>query len=172
MTGRDIHILQPRELSEQLRHGSDGYLGNRRAVVTLSLLSMGCMGLISLYQLGIIKHIPEPTLPKLDADKVDASEEAYGHLQMGDAFIGMVSYSITAALAAAGGPGRAKSQPLIPLALAAKAGIDLLQACRLTYNQFAKQKAACFWCLLAATSTLATAILAAPEARIALERGR
>ncbi len=54
-----------------------------------------------------------------DADKVDASEEAYSHLQMGDAFIGLGSYAATMGLAAMGAKDRAKAQPWIPLALAA-----------------------------------------------------
>ena len=162
--------MKPEKLSDELRLDSDGHLGNRRAIVVLSLLSMGCMGLISLYQMGIIKHLPEPPLPKLDADKVDGSKEAYSHLQMGDAFIGMASYSITAALTAAGGKRRAHHQRWIPLAMAAKAGMDAVQAGRLTYEQFSKHQAACFWCLLATASTLGTALLVIPEAKAALTK--
>ncbi len=38
-------------------------------------------------------------------------------------------------LAAIGGKNRVKEQPWIPLALAAKAGADALQAAKLTYDQ-------------------------------------
>ena len=41
------------------------------------LAAAGSMGLIALYQMGIIRHLPEPPFPMLDADKVDASSEAY-----------------------------------------------------------------------------------------------
>lgn len=58
------------------------------------------MGLIAAYQMGLIRHIPEPPLPKLDADKVDASDEAYETLWTGDAFLGLTSYAVTATLAA------------------------------------------------------------------------
>ena len=86
----------PRQLSLELRYGRNEQLKKRRFVVALSLFSIGCMGLISLYQSGVIRHLPEPPLPGLDADRVDASDEAYGRLQVGDAFIGMGSYAITA----------------------------------------------------------------------------
>jgi hypothetical protein len=82
--------------------------------------------LIALYQSGVIRHIPEPPLPALDADRVDASAEAFERFEVGDAFLGFVSYGVT--------------------------------------------KAFCFWCLVAATATFATAPLAIPEARTALAR--
>jgi hypothetical protein len=64
-------------LSRELRLGSGRFLTQRRGIVGLSLLAAGSMGLITLYQMGIIRHLPEPPLPMLNADKVDASAEAY-----------------------------------------------------------------------------------------------
>lgn len=159
--------MNPRLLSRELRKGRGGYLGYRRRIALSSVFSLGCMALISLYQIGVIRHIPEPPVPGLDADKVDASGEAYRQLQVGDAFIGMASYAVTAGLAGMGGARRAERNPLLPLALAGKAGFDLLQAGRLTYSQFARQGAVCFWCLAAAAATLATALSAVPEAKAA-----
>ncbi|CAN5525797.1 hypothetical protein BH20VER1_BH20VER1_11140 [soil metagenome] len=162
--------MKPSELSNQLRRESGDFLEERRGIVIASLTAVGCMGLIALYQIGIIKHIPEPALPGLDADKVDASEEAYGHFQVGDAFIGLGSYAVTMGLAAMGSKDRAKTQPWIPLALAAKTTADAAQAAKLTYDQFAKHKAACLWCLMAAGATFVSAALAIPEARAAAGR--
>ncbi len=159
--------MNPTELSQQLRNASGDFLDQRRGIVIASLTAIGCMGLIALYQMGVIKHLPEPALPGLDADKVDASEEAYSHLQMGDAFIGLGSYAVTMGLAAMGSKERAKTQPWIPLALAAKTTADAAQAAKLTYDQFAKHKAACMWCLFAAAATFVSAALAIPEARVA-----
>lgn len=68
--------MNPSLLSHQLREETGGSLKQRRAIVGLSLVAAGSMGIIALYQMGILKHLPEPPLPKLDADKVDASEEA------------------------------------------------------------------------------------------------
>ena len=159
--------MRASELSRELRRDSGDFLEERRGIVCASLTAIGCMGLIALYQMGVIKHLPEPPLPGLDADKVDASDEAYSHLQMGDAFIGLGSYAATMGLAAMGGKNRVKEQPWIPLALAAKAGVDALQAAKLTYDQYAKHRAACFWCLVAAAATFVTAALVVPEARAA-----
>ncbi len=52
-------------------------------------------------------------MPLMDADKVDASDEAYSHLQMGYAIIGLGSYAVAAGLAAMGPKDRAQKQPWI-----------------------------------------------------------
>ncbi len=65
--------MRPEELSRQLREGSDGFLARRRKVAGLALAAAGSMGLVSLYQLGVIKHLPDPPLPGFDSDKVDAA---------------------------------------------------------------------------------------------------
>ena len=78
-------------LSRALRHASDPFLARRRAIAALSLTAIGAMGLISLYQLGLIRHLPEPPLPYFDADKVDAAPEADQYLAMPDGVLGLGS---------------------------------------------------------------------------------
>ena len=68
--------MRATDLSRELRRDSGDFLEERRGIVCASLTAIGCMGLIALYQMGVIKHLPEPPLPGLDADKVDASDEA------------------------------------------------------------------------------------------------
>jgi len=128
------------------------------------------MGLVTLYQVGILKHLPEPPLPRLDADRVDASAEAYALLELPDGVLGLGSYAATMALAAMGGQDRVTERPWLPLMLAVKVAFDLSQAGRLTLNQASKQRAFCIWCLLAAASTALTAPLVIPEAYAALRR--
>lgn len=158
------------QLSRQLRLGSGEFLPQRRGIVALSLIAVGSMGLISLYQMGIIKHLPEPPLPRLDADRVDASAEAYSRFSTPDAFLGIGNYAMTAGLAAMGGQHRAKEQPWIPLALTIKVAFDTWQAVRLFRDQLTRFHAFCSWCLLAAGTTLATVPLAVPETYAALRQ--
>jgi hypothetical protein len=136
--------------------------------VALSLTAIGCMGLIAAYQIGFLKRLPDLPLPLMDAEKVDASEEAYAKLQTPDAFIGRGSYATTMGLAAMGGKDRANEQPWIPLALAAKATVDAAQAAKLTCDHWAKHKAFCVWCLVAASATFATVPLVMGEAAAAV----
>ncbi len=164
--------MNPERLSHQLREGVHEYLQRRRAIVGLSLVSVASMGIITLYQVGLIEHLPEPPLPYLDADKVDASAEAYEKLAVPDATLGLLSYSATIVLAAMGGKDRARGQSYLPLALLAKVLVDAAQASKLTVDQWTKHRAFCSWCLVAASATLATVPLAVPEARAAYAQYR
>lgn len=160
--------MKPEELSEQLREGSGEFLERRRKIARLALLAAGSMGVISLYQIGVIKHLPDPPLPGFDSDRVDASGEAYSMFQMPDGPIGLGSYAATLGLTAMGGKDRAEEHPLIPLALAAKVAFDALQAGKLTVDQITKHRALCSYCLVAAGATFATVPLVLPEALAAL----
>ncbi len=56
--------MTPEQLSRELRLGSGRFLQQRRKVLGLSLIAVGAMMPISLYQMGVIKHLPEPPLPR------------------------------------------------------------------------------------------------------------
>lgn len=165
-----LKAAAPRELGEEVRSAAGPLMRNRRRIVALDMLAAGCMGVIALYQIGLTRHVPEPDLPRLDADKVDASGEAYEKLSVGDAFLGFVSYGLTMLLAAMGGPRRHESHPVVPLALAAKISADAVQAARLTRDQWRLHRALCSWCLTAAAATFLTVPLVVPEARAALNQ--
>lgn len=126
--------MTPSRLIRRLRRGSSPFLRNRRRATGLGLLAAGSMGLITLYQTGLIHHLPEPPLPGFDADRVDASPEAFARLRlpMPDAPIGLVSYATTIALASDGGFDRSRTHPWVPIALMAMVAIDAVQAGKLT----------------------------------------
>lgn len=71
------------------------------------------MQVVALYQSGLLDTMPEPDLPLLDADKVDALEEAYQFLSVGDGFLGLISYGVTALFAASGSTDRYRQTPWI-----------------------------------------------------------
>ena len=156
------------QLSRELRTAKTSALRRRRGIVGLSLLASASMGVIAAYQTGLIRHLPEPPFPMFDADKVDASAEAYERFSVPDAILGLGSYTVTMALAAMGGKDRVEKTPLIPLALAAKVAIDVVTAAKLTVDQWKRHRAFCFWCLLAAGATFAMAPLAVRETEAAL----
>src|SRR5919204_5081081 len=116
------------ELSRELRTESTPDLARRRGIVALSLAASASMGVIALYQMGLLKHLPEPPFPIFNADRVDASAEAYERFSMPDAVLGLGSYAATAGLAAMGGSDRQREMPLIPVALAAKVAFDVANA--------------------------------------------
>ena len=164
--------MRPETLSRELRLGTGRFLQLRRQSLGLSLLAMGAMTPIALYQMGIIRHLPEPPLPRLNADLVDAAPEAYAILATPDAVLGIVSFGVTAWLAAAGGADRQRAQPWIPLALAGKVAVDAANGIRLSVDQWSKHRAFCSWYLLGAAASIATVPVVIPEARAALGRLR
>lgn len=166
----ELATRHPATLSRQLREASTPYLRERRGIIGLSLLASAALGLISLYQIGIVKRLPEPKLPGFDAEQVNRSADAYRWLETPDAFLGLGSYVATMTLAAMGGPERARERPWIPLALAAKVGLDAALAVFQTITQARKLHTYCSWCLLTSAATFGSLPLVIPEARAALKR--
>jgi uncharacterized membrane protein len=144
----------------------------RRAVVGLSLASAAAMGVIAAYQVGLVRRLPGPPLPWLNAEKVVGSKRAYSRLGTPDGVLGLCSYAATAALAAAGGRERARAHPILPVALAGKAVFDVFNALRLAWAEWAEDRAFCLYCLFATVCTLGVLPLVIPEARAAIWRGR
>ena len=153
-----------RQLALELRNGTDAFLEHRRTAAALALVSMTSLAVVALYQLGVIKELPEPELPGLDAEKVNGSAEAYQLLNIPDAVLGLGSYAATLGLTAMGGSDRARTQPWIPLALAAKAGLDTLQAATLTRKSWVKFRAFSLYSLVTVLATFLTLPLVVPEA--------
>lgn len=139
----------------------------RRRTAGLALGSAGAMGVVSLYQTGIVRHLPDLPLEWLDSDRVDASGEAYVIGSMPDAVLGLISSGVTAALATMGTAERAREQPWIPVALATKAVLDAGWAVVLTLEQATRHKRFCGFCLLAAAAMVAVVPQVGPEARLA-----
>lgn len=138
-------------------------------MVALSLVGTAIGQIVALYQTGMVKHLPDPPGP-FDSDRVDASDYAYSRLQTPDATLMIGTYAVTAALAAAGGADRAARQPLLPVATAAKAGFDLATNLKLAREEWSENKAFCAYCQAATLVSLATLVLALPEAVRAAKR--
>lgn len=155
-------------VSDALRLGDDRYLRLRRRSAALSLASIGSLGLVAAYQNGLIRHLPEPRLPGLDADRVDASGEAYQYFKTPDAALGIASSAATLILVGMGGADRHSKTRWIPIALALKGALDAVASVFLTVEQASKHRKFCSWCLLAALANVAAAPQMWPEARAAL----
>lgn len=160
--------MTPAELSEHWRTSVSEHLVRRRRVAGLTLAAIGSLGVVSLYQMGLIDHLPDPPIPGLDSDKVDASAEAYAFLATPDAILGIGSYAVTLGLVAMGSADRVTTRPWLPVALAIKVGLDAAMAAKLTRDQWVVHRAFCLWCLLAAGATFASVPLVVPEARALL----
>ena len=157
--------VPPSRLSRELREETSADLRRRRFAIGLSFAGVAIGAVVAAYQTGLLKRLPDILPGKIfDAEKVDASDYAYSRMQTPDAMLMMVTYSITAALAAAGGRDRARENPALPIAAAAKAGYDLATALRLGSEEWEENKALCSWCQLGTLISALTFALTLPEA--------
>jgi hypothetical protein len=155
-------------VSDALRRQDSRHLRSRRRVALLQLVSNAALAVVGLYQFGLLRRVPEPPLPGLGADAVDASGEAYNLLHTPDSTLGIASGGITLALAGMGGAQRASQQPLIPLAMFAKTVLDASNGLYLTAEQVTKHKKVCSFCTVSALALVASVPAAWPEARDAV----
>ncbi|RYY13478.1 MAG: vitamin K epoxide reductase family protein [Cytophagaceae bacterium] len=159
-----MYTLSPSQLSLELRRGQNADLTRRRWIIGLSMVTAVAGQVVTLYQTGIIHHLPDPPLAIFNSDKVDASDYAYKRLQMPDAPAMLITAGITAALASAGGAKRAEQQPWLPVALLVKTLIDLVTNVQLGKEEWQENKSFCFYCQTSTVAATIAAVLAVPEA--------
>ena len=168
-----VELLEPSELSHQLREELSPDLQKRRIGIGLSLAGAVIAGVVTAYQTGLIKRLPDILPGQVwDAEKVDASDYAYRNLQMPDGPMMMVTYGLTAMAIAAGGKDRARQNPALPLVAAGKAMADLATCAGLAVVEWRENKALCSWCQVATAISAATVALTMPEAIDSLRGGQ
>ncbi|MCC3160269.1 vitamin K epoxide reductase family protein [Hymenobacter sp. 15J16-1T3B] len=155
--------MNPTQLSRELRTAQTPDLKRRRWIIGLSLLGAAMGQIVTLYQTGIIKHLPDPPVGPFDSDKVDASDYGYKRLDTPDAAAMLITYGLTTALASAGGKDRALMKPWVPLAMGAKLLGDVLTNLTLAREEWQENKALCFYCQTANVLSVASLALAVPE---------
>lgn len=162
--------MQPGELRRSIRNDMDPAMKRRRAVAAVSLVGIAAMSVVSLLQLGIFRHMPDPPVetPNLDTDKVNISNEAYSY-GMPDAPLTVALHAASLAIAAAGPANRFERRPWLPLLASAFALPQALVAAKYLFYQMPKvDKAWCPWCVVDALVHFATLGLTLPEAVMAL----
>lgn len=155
--------MNPKQLSHELRNTTTPDLTRRRWIIGLSVLSAAAGQIVTLYQTGIIKHLPDPPLAIFDSDKVDASNYAYKRANAPDAPVMIATYGITAWLASMGGKNRAAQNPWLPIAMGVKTVIDAVTALELGREEWQENKKFCAYCQTATIASLASVALAVPE---------
>lgn len=160
-----MQAISPTQLSQELREAQSPDLTRRRWGISLSLVGAAIGGVVTAYQTGLIKRLPDILPGRIwDAEKVDASDYAYKRLQTPDATMMVVTYGITAGVIAAGGKDRAEQAPVLPIAAALKAAFDFITCVKLGQEEWAENKALCSWCQVATGVSAATLALTLPEA--------
>lgn len=168
MTETLVGNLERRQLRGELQRGHSDDLSRRRGVIGLSLVGMAAMTAVTLFQTGVIKHLPDPPIDGFDSDKVNSSDTAYA-LGVPDGALSLASLAANIPLAALGGENRADEQPIVPIAAAGKALVEAMVAGWYFYQMPTKEKAWCGYCIVGALCNFGIAALTLPEAKRAIE---
>lgn len=156
--------LPPEELRRRVRSDAEE-MRWRRGIVGASLVGMAAMGVVSLYQTGVIRHLPDPPTrwPHFHSDKVNASPTAFGY-GMPDGPITLAAHAVNLALAAAGPPDRYRRRPWLPLLASLLSGAQAAVAAKYLFHQMPYvDEAWCPYCVADALTHFATFALTLPE---------
>lgn len=149
-------VRSPEALREYEQHGMDEEMRYRRALVGVSLTGIAAMGIVTLLQSGLIKHLPDPPAGNFQSDKVNSSHEAYRR-GTPDAPLAITAHAVNLVLATVGGPDRARRTPWLPLLAAAIAAPQAATAAQYLFHQMPKvDKAWCPYCIVDAMTMFAT----------------
>lgn len=151
-------------IRNELRLGSSPSLRRRRAIAALSAIGIVDFAVISLYQLGVIRHLPDPPGRIFDSDKVNGSRKAY-LLGVPDGPLGALLYAATMTLAGAGGSRRTGRGRWLDWLLGGAALAGVAGAAQYLYDMIRNQERACPYCLTGAGLNGAIAALAWRELR-------
>lgn len=165
-----MSIKSPDELGRELRGGSSVFLRRRRGILGLTFFSSTLLSVTALYQVGILKKLPQPRWPGFSTEKVNGSTQAYSILCLPDGLLGFASYAITACLVGAGAENRAQSNPWLTVAMGLKLLTDAAVAGKLTVDECRKLRAFSIWSLLTTGATFIALPLALPEVKAAVGR--
>jgi uncharacterized membrane protein len=160
--------MKPQQLREELQNGDTRDVRRRRGIVALSLIGMAGMAAVTLYQMGLIRHLPDPPLPGFDSDQVNASDTAYQY-GVPDGTLTLAGHATNVVLTAYGGLHRATEQPWVSIAASGKAGVEAGVAAKyLFYQMPVVEKKWCGYCIVDALMHIGAFALTLPEAARAL----
>jgi hypothetical protein len=150
-------------LRHDFMHGSDALIDRRRGIVGLSIFSTCILGVVALYQTGILKRLP-PHSRLFDPEAVHGSRLGFSMgVTAPDAVLGMASYATTASLAAIGDAEQWRTGRTLPIATAAKCIVDAALSSRLAVEQWKRFRTFSPWSLLVFAATCGSLIFATRE---------
>lgn len=151
-------------LRTDIRQADDRDMRLRRAMVGTALVGIASMGVVTLYQTGLLRHLPDPRRGNFHSDKVNTSDEAFSY-GMPDAPLAITAHAVSLALAAAGPADRSVRAPWVPLAQTALSLGTAAVAARYLFYQMPKvDRAWCPYCIVDALTHFAALAFSLPEA--------
>ncbi len=137
------------EVRDTLRYEKSKSLSRRRKIALMAILGMLDFAIITLYQSGILKHLPDLPFKPFDSDFVNGSETAY---KMGapDGATGASAYGTILVLALFGGKRGLLRNKLVDKLLFGAVAVNALGGLYYLYEMAFKQKRVCLYCVTGA----------------------
>jgi uncharacterized membrane protein len=143
-------------LRDYQQHSQDEEMEFRRALVGVSLIGIAAMGIVTLFQTGIVKGLPDPPVGNFHTEKVNSSHEAYRR-GTPDAPLAVTAHSVNIVLATLGGRDRPRRTPWLPIMATLFAAPQAATAAQYLFYQMPKvDKAWCPYCIVDALTLFAT----------------
>jgi uncharacterized membrane protein len=151
-----LAMAPPGPLRHDLRDTNEPGILLRRALVGVSLVGIASMAIVTLFQSGAVKHLPDPPIKGFDSDKVNSSDTAFGW-GTPDAPLSIISHAVNIAIATIGTAGRHHAQPWVPLlAAGAAAPSAAVSAKYLFYQMPVEERGWCPYCIADALAHIAS----------------
>lgn len=146
------------------RSGETPSLRRRRTIAALCAAGAVDFSLISLFQLGVVRHLPDPPGKIFDSDRVNSSRKAsaYG---LPDGPLGLLQYALTLGTLAFGGTRDTGRPAAATWALATLVGAGAVGALDYLRDMLFREKRVCPYCVAGAALNLAMVPLAWCEVR-------
>jgi uncharacterized membrane protein len=161
-----IGKMHPQELRRQLQDERSPDMSRRRLIILLALIGMAAMVAVTLFQMGLVHHLPDPPFRIFDSPAVNSSDRAY-KFGVPDGTVDILMLSVMILLTATGGANRAESLWIVPVGVLllalAQAGGAVFYLVEMT-----RMKLVCLYCVTTALAHLAILPLSFPEAWRAL----
>ncbi len=158
-------------IRDELRTAQSSSLRRRRRIIALSAVGIFDFAIISLYQTGVIRSLPDLPGRVFDSNRVNASEEAYA-LGVPDGITGAAMYTATMLLAAAGGSRRSGRSRVLDVLLGGAVAVGVGAAAKYLVDMITVQKRACPYCLVGGAVSAAMVPAAYREVRDAVTEWR
>jgi uncharacterized membrane protein len=148
-------------IRQELLNSTTEDLQKRRKIMGLSALGLVDFALISLYQAGVIKRLPEIPFAAFDSNKVNAAPDAY-EMGAADGTISAWLYASNMVLATLGGTEYSGRKPMHDLLLGTTIAANAAGAVYYLYNMIFYQKKICPYCIAGAAINFASATIITP----------
>lgn len=137
------------KIQKTLQHKKNKRITNQRNIALLAIMGLLNFSFISLYQIGIIKNMPDPPGQVFDSNKANGSRHAY-QAGLPDGPLAIIAYAFTIVLAIFKGNSQSGRPKWVDRLLLFLSLMNAGSAAAYMKNMIQKQERACLYCIFGA----------------------